>query len=313
MSSSPDTVAEPAGARWEAALGTAQLGLPYGIANRTGQPDAQRAAAMVEAAWRGGIRYFDTAQAYGDSEAVLGRALRDAGLAGRAKVVSKLAPSMEPGDGASVHAALRASVARLGVASLWGMLLHREAWLDAWPESLGPALRQARNEQLILHAGVSVYDPARAQQGLACDGLTAMQIPANVFDRRMVRAGVGAGAARKGVVLFVRSIYLQGLVTMSPADAARRAPFAAAAVSALDAFCRARGVDPRQFALDYVRHRLPGCIPVMGAETAEQVADNVARLAAGAVPAAWCDQWDAAWPDDDPRLVDPSRWPKEQT
>ena len=37
-------------------LGTAQLGMPYGIANRSGQPDASQARAIVEAAWEAGIR-----------------------------------------------------------------------------------------------------------------------------------------------------------------------------------------------------------------------------------------------------------------
>jgi len=51
-------------------LGTAQLGLPYGIANQTGQPDQVVATAIIREAWNQGIREFDTAQGYGDSEQV---------------------------------------------------------------------------------------------------------------------------------------------------------------------------------------------------------------------------------------------------
>ena len=48
-------------------LGTAQLGLNYGIANKTGKPDlATRAILFVGMGGR--YSYFDTAQAYGESE-----------------------------------------------------------------------------------------------------------------------------------------------------------------------------------------------------------------------------------------------------
>ena len=53
-------------------LGTAQLGMKYGICNSHGQPDEQECLSIVETAWNSGIRFFDTAQAYQESEKVLG-------------------------------------------------------------------------------------------------------------------------------------------------------------------------------------------------------------------------------------------------
>ena len=53
-------------------LGTAQLGTNYGIANRMGKPDFDTAEAIIKTTWDAGIREFDTAQGYGDSEQVLG-------------------------------------------------------------------------------------------------------------------------------------------------------------------------------------------------------------------------------------------------
>ena len=53
-------------------LGTAQLGMNYGIANQTGKPELATARNIVRTAWEGGIRCFDTAQGYGDSERILG-------------------------------------------------------------------------------------------------------------------------------------------------------------------------------------------------------------------------------------------------
>ena len=70
-------------------LGTVQLGLDYGIANSQGKPSDEQAAELVSTVWKGGISVFDTAQAYGDSEAVLGKAMGSMGIASSAKVISE--------------------------------------------------------------------------------------------------------------------------------------------------------------------------------------------------------------------------------
>jgi len=73
-------------------LGTAQIGLPYGIANKTGQPDPAVAVAIINEAWGQGIREFDTAQGYGVSEEILGKALSEIGITNEAGIISKFDP-----------------------------------------------------------------------------------------------------------------------------------------------------------------------------------------------------------------------------
>ena len=70
-------------------LGTAQLGLAYGISNRSGQPSKAEAAAILECALDQGIDTIDTAPAYGEAEALLGRLL-PAGA--DVRIVTKTAP-----------------------------------------------------------------------------------------------------------------------------------------------------------------------------------------------------------------------------
>ena len=54
-------------------LGTAQLGLKYGIANINGKPDFKKSLNLLEFAWTNGINTFDTAPTYGNSEKILGK------------------------------------------------------------------------------------------------------------------------------------------------------------------------------------------------------------------------------------------------
>src|SRR3990172_7552207 len=103
------------------ALGTAQFGLPYGIANQGGQVKRSAAKAMLQLAAANGIDILDTAISYGESETYLG----EAGTQGF-KLVTKL--SAVPNGCADVSGwvqeQLVASLSRLGVSAVYGLLLH---------------------------------------------------------------------------------------------------------------------------------------------------------------------------------------------
>ena len=87
-------------------LGTAQLGLNYGIANKTGKPDLATVRDIVLEAWEGDIRYFDTAQAYGESECVLGKVLSDLGIGNKAHIITKPSPDIDHGNKKQLEDAL---------------------------------------------------------------------------------------------------------------------------------------------------------------------------------------------------------------
>lgn len=71
-------------------VGTAQFGLPYGIANRVGQPSVREVCDILACAVRGGATTLDTASEYGESEAVLGRVLSEIGALDRVTLISKV-------------------------------------------------------------------------------------------------------------------------------------------------------------------------------------------------------------------------------
>ncbi len=293
------------------ALGTAQLGMPYGVANTSGQPDDAEARAIVEAAWRGGVRFFDTAQAYGTSQAVLGRCFRELDIGARVKVISKLDPAIPSSSVAAIRDAVENTLEQLGVPCLWALLLHRESQLDAWEGVLGPCLLDLRDRGLVERLGVSVYGSEAAHRALSMPDMEVLQVPANVFDRRMKRAGVFDRAARRDRRIFVRSVFLQGLALMLPSEVPAEVPFARQAVTAYVEHCREIGVDRRSFALAQVRHMAPEACLVIGAETRQQCVANC-RSMGDAIDGGAIDRghrsWDARWPVDEEALVNPSGW-----
>lgn len=55
------------------ALGGAQFGLAYGVANTSGQVALPEASRILQMAYKQGVRVIDTAIAYGESEKALGQ------------------------------------------------------------------------------------------------------------------------------------------------------------------------------------------------------------------------------------------------
>jgi aryl-alcohol dehydrogenase-like predicted oxidoreductase len=288
------------------ALGTVQLGLPYGVANGTGQPSREAALEILETAWRRGIRCFDSAQAYGSSEALIGDFARG-GRSDGLRVVTKLHPDARGESVSRILDRIARSREQLGVKKIWGLMLHREEMLASWHSDLGRALRQAVEREWVGRLGLSAYSCEAVERTLAVQEMELVQMPANVFDRRLHRSGLLPRLAGAGRTVFVRSIYLQGLVLMDPAQVPPGIPRGAEAVRAIEQFCAKNSLERAAFAMRYARQTLPGAVLVVGAETAEQVDRNCDLFeSAGRVPA---ETWDRAWPDDTPGLIDPSQWP----
>ncbi len=287
-------------------LGTAQLGMNYGVANVSGHPDRAAARAIVEAAWEMGVRCLDTAQAYGESEAVLGDVLGVSGLAGQVRVITKTHPAADFSSADAVRACVRGSLERLGVPRVHGVLLHREECLADW-DSIGAWLRRETEAGTVERVGVSVYSAEGALRALSLPGLGLVQLPTNALDRRFEQAGVFELAAERGVEIHIRSIFLQGLLLMPvervPAGLAGAVPF----LRRLDGLCAETGLSRAALALAYVRESFPHAAVLFGAETEAQVREN-GKLWSAAAPAGLVDIVRAAFQDVPTTLLNPSLW-----
>lgn len=290
-------------------LGTAQLGLCYGIANATGQPDQDLATEIVRAAWEGGIREFDTAQAYGQSETVLGEALRRLGITDAAAVISKFDPRLDHLDADGLLRALDASLKRLGVERMEGLMLHREELLSVWNKGLDSIAARFVEEGKVERIGVSVYSPDKALDALRTDGIEMVQVPSNILDRRCKEAGVFELASKSGKRLYVRSVYLQGLLLMDPKAIPDGLSAARSAVERFEQVSRDLGLSRQELALLAMKSAFPEARFVLGAETPQQVHGNLRTWSRPAAPDLW-DRVEKAVGRVDDWLLNPAMWPK---
>lgn len=291
-------------------LGTVQFGLPYGIANRSGQPSYETARDIIACACEGGVTCLDTAAAYGESEAVIGRALAELGLADRMRVVTKVPPIPNELTGPAVDRFVEASVLKslkaLRLEKLSHCLFHRE-------EDAGhlDALLKLQTQGLIEQIGISTYRP-NITAGILTEGrVQAIQIPTNILDQRFIRAGVLNQARQQGVTVFVRSVYLQGLLLMSPDGLDSFFAPIVELQPKLAQWARAAGISLAELAARFVLSLDRVSSLVLGMETVDQIRDNIRLCDRPPLPSDLLREILSGVPDLPEHLLMPPFWPKK--
>lgn len=189
----------------EISLGTVEIGMPYGIAeNGTLHcPDESDAARLLHRALDLGVNLIDTARAYGESEAIIGRTLRN-----RRKefiLVSKALPDRVT---ASAHESLR--LLQTDVIDL--MMIHSAPADVIGRGDAFEALDGLKRKGYIRAIGASVYGEDAALTAIDAGGYDCLQIAYSVVDRRP-EARLLSQADRNGVGLVARSVLLKGALS----------------------------------------------------------------------------------------------------
>lgn len=176
------------------ALGTVQFGMNYGISNSSGKVHADEVGRILDLANQSGITVLDTAQAYGDSELVLGKFNLSSFL-----VVSKL---MEDGN-------LEESLTNLKLPAIHAVMFHRE---DDVHDASWNTFENYKAQKLVKKIGVSVYSPSKLKILMEHYPIDIVQLPMNILDQRFLQ--VLPALKQRGIEVHTRSAFLQGLLLM---------------------------------------------------------------------------------------------------
>ncbi|MCE7070856.1 aldo/keto reductase [Dyadobacter sp. CY327] len=270
-------------------LGTAQLGLPYGVSNQTGIPAPEEANAMLAYATELGINTFDTARTYGYSENVLGGYI-EKHEPGQSHVVSKFKISREnlmdqERAWREVSASVMTSLNTLKIPRLPVCLLHKgvepmEQVMKVLPE----ILQRLKSEGLIDIGGISAYFPDDIPYFLEDPDVEAAQVPLNIFDQRLIRDGYLDRLHAKGKLVFVRSVFLQGLFFMHPEQLTGVLQKAKDHLRQLKHLAEQGGMSVAQLAFSFVRDLPAVDSIVVGAVNTQQVSENVNLMNGPVIP-----------------------------
>ena len=248
-------------------LGTVQLGLQYGIANTQGQPSSEESNKILAAVTEKGINCFDTAIAYGNSEQVLGDFFRHSEE--KFYVITKIS-SQELLSNPDI---LENSRQRLNLDRMFAVLLHDSVLLDNGPEF---ALKMGYiKEKYTDNVGVSIYTDEEFSKAVANPWVDIIQIPFNLFDQRAISLGWIEKAKTNNKLLFIRSIFLQGLLLLDSKTAETKVPGSGVLVTQLDAVADELALTRGELALSYVANSAPEAIIIFGSETCDQALQNI--------------------------------------
>ena len=291
-------------------LGTVQLGMRYGIQDN-GRPSSEETEHILSDALGAGIRYFDTAAAYGDAENVLGSfSLRYQKQAEQMRIISKLnpyafrdVPREKWRDTVLKNA--EESLKRVRKDRFAAYLFHNAAHIFD-PDAV-EALDSVRKEGLAQFIGVSVYTPQEALQALEYQQIGAIQIPYNVFDQRLDQCGFFAAAKKKKIQIFARSSLLQGLVLMQPHQLPDNVRFASPYLTKFLSICNDFSFSPLHAAIGYVSAHPDINYVVFGVDNRIQLSEYIA-MKSKAIPKKMKEAFVEAFGEVDTKLVNPSLW-----
>ena len=184
------------------ALGTVQFGLDYGISNNTGKTSSEEVSKILDTAYSHGINVLDTAQAYGDSESIIG-----SHHGNRFKIITKINPTS--GDKRLAKQLVEQSLQYLNLDKLYGVLFHSAISAIQNPRIVAE-LKELQRRGIIEKVGYSVYTPDELNELVKLYGRPdIIQIPFNLLDQRFEE--LAQELHKNGVEVHTRSTFLQGL------------------------------------------------------------------------------------------------------
>ncbi|MBR2309503.1 MAG: aldo/keto reductase [Oscillospiraceae bacterium] len=294
-------------------LGTVQLGMEYGLGVHKEKPSREAAFSILDQAMALGINTLDTANNYGDSEAIIGAwlAQRKAESKPLPQIVTKIGP-MKQGAYRNLRDAVlyqtEACRKTLGVDTIDYLMLHNFEDYEENRDSMQTLFRELKEQGFCHYSALSAY--SRHDYSLIADsGFDAVQIPINIFDWTQLKNGGLQKIADAGMMIFARSVFLQGLVFQTPETLDPRMDFCLPYLQEFHSLCREFELPAPVLALSFVLS-LPGVTQVvLGCDTADQVAQNCA-LFDKIVPLTETQfaQLRKAFCKIDPKVTDPGRW-----
>ena len=293
--------------------GTAQLGMAYGVANRTGRPNVSQVMNILAKAVEAGITCLDSSPVYGESERLVGLFLKENpgsfAVASKLPYLGKHKPLDGPTLKSMVEEAVRASLEMMGVPSLDYYLIHAETDYSLHGDHLFDALHDCREKGLIGQFGLSAYSPALALKAIS-EGAEVLQVPCNLFDQRWVDSGVLGKAEEADVTVFTRSTYLQGLIFLPKQELKQWFPEAAPFVSLLHRTSDKYDIPVAELAFCWVRDLMGVDSLVVGMETCEQLKENLSLLTKPELDDDVKLQLASHFSNVPVKIINPSLWPE---
>ena len=249
-------------------IGTAQFGLSYGINNIAGKLPSEEVRNILVLAKEKGITKLDTSYAYGDSEVVLGNALKNDDYF---KIISKL-----PYTDAEPVAIFNESLQRLNTGKLHGYLIHHFNYFKE-NHNIWHDVEKLKNDGHIDKIGFSIYQPKELDYLFEHNILfDLIQFPYNILDRSFTP--YLKELKNRNVEVHTRSVFLQGLFFMRKEKFSEKLLPLWPYVEQINTFCKDKGITIEELALNGVIHQPEIDGVLIGVDHSAQLSRNISSV-----------------------------------
>tara|TARA_B100000900_G_scaffold410749_1_gene429127 strand:- start:9177 stop:10046 length:870 start_codon:yes stop_codon:yes gene_type:complete len=188
-------------------LGTAQLGMKYGI-NNYGSLSKNQSFNILDFAFENKIEYLDIAESYGNIIELLGLYFKEKPQ-NKFKIFSKLnLNDIYAINHIKTH--ITNQLNKMNVKSIYGYMFHSYSELVKFPKVL-ESLQELKEDGVINKIGVSLYENSEAISVLDNFDLDFIQLPFNLLDNQSQKENIFEIYKKKKIEIHARSIFLQGL------------------------------------------------------------------------------------------------------
>ena len=262
--------------------------MDYGIANNVGKPKIDDIEKMLVSAINNGINSFDTAPTYGDSERVLGNFLSQQKINHDEIVITTKIPKILETESLEknfikMRKHILDSLKNLNQNVISICLLHEPIEISNEDWMIKNLIR-LKNEGLVKKIGISAYHPSEVEDFLNVSELDVIQIPINIFDNRLIVNGLLEELAKNNNLIFGRSIFLQGLITMNSKDTPNFLKIASPYIEEFEKLSEDFGLSKTEIAFSYVRDIQQIFSMVIGVDNTKQLSNNIELLDAPVLP-----------------------------
>ena len=259
-------------------LGTAQLGMKYGINNKHGKPLIHESLSILEGAYNHNIKSFDTAYSYGDSEKVLGTWIEKSGFLDINLTSKSLSLNKQKVHKSQVEKKLRDSLEhslrRMHINKLNHYLIHDFMDVKIYGDEIFKVLEKLKKESLIDRYGCSIYDMEELEY-ISDYEIGSIQIPGNILNRGILDSKRLGQMKKEGTSVFVRSVFLQGLFFMNIEDIPKPLKDVKVYLQKLRTMVKESEFTIADVALNYVRNHPNTDSVVFGVESLNQLTEII--------------------------------------
>ena len=190
-------------------VGSAQLGMNYGLFNNK-KISGKEFKKIEKLVLKSKINFIDTARNYGDSEKIIGNSKLN-NLCIITKI--KLPKNKNINVKNWVVKEISESLSQLKIKKIYGVLIHNyKDLLGKHGKNFLLALHELKKKKIIKKIGISIYESKEIKKIWKFWKPDLIQVPFNPLDNRILDSGWVDILKKNNVKIFVRSIFLQGLL-----------------------------------------------------------------------------------------------------